>query len=93
MNLQEAIDAPAWHIDHFPQSFWPRQTTLNRITVESRFPAATIEALRARGHEVRVGDDWSGPHVGLHTRARRQGRLVLRAGANARGMQGYAVGR
>ena len=24
MNLQEAIDAPAWHIEHFPLSFWPR---------------------------------------------------------------------
>jgi len=94
MNLQESIDAPAWHIDHFPQSFWPRQTTLNRITVESRFPAATIEALRARGHEVRVGDDWSEGRMSACTRERdARGRLVLRAGANARGMQGYAVGR
>ena len=24
MNLQEAIDAPAWHTEHFPSSFWPR---------------------------------------------------------------------
>ena len=24
MNLQEAIDAPAWHSEHFPISFWPR---------------------------------------------------------------------
>ena len=24
MNLQEAIDAPAWHSEHFPSSFWPR---------------------------------------------------------------------
>ncbi len=37
MNLQQAIDAPAWHVDHFPASFWPRTTTLNRLTVESRF--------------------------------------------------------
>lgn len=94
MNLQEAIDAPAWHIDHFPQSFWPRQTTLNRITVESRLPAATIEALRARGHDVRVGEDWSEGRMSACTRERDgKGRLVLRAGANARGMQGYAVGR
>src|SRR6202790_1580535 len=24
LNLQEAIDAPAWHSEHFPISFWPR---------------------------------------------------------------------
>src|SRR5580658_1583136 len=24
MNLQEAIDAPSFHTDHFPSSFWPR---------------------------------------------------------------------
>jgi len=23
-DLQEAIDAPAWHSEHFPISFWPR---------------------------------------------------------------------
>ena len=31
MNLQEAIDAPAWHVNHAPSSFWPRQTTLNAL--------------------------------------------------------------
>ncbi|MNL14944.1 hypothetical protein D3C87_1359060 [compost metagenome] len=67
---------------------------LNRISIESRFPAATLEALRARGHEVRVGDDWSEGRMSACSRERdAQGRLVLRAGANARGMQGYAVGR
>lgn len=94
MNLQEAIDAPAWHIDHFPGSFWPRQTVRNRISVESRFPAETIEALRAAGHEVRVGEPWSEGRMSACSRERDgQGRLVLRAGANPRGMQGYAVGR
>lgn len=94
MNLQEAIDAPAWHIDHFPGSFWPRQTVLNRLSVEGRLPADTIAGLRARGHDVRVGDDWSEGRMSAATRERdSRGRLVLRAGANARGMQGYAVGR
>jgi gamma-glutamyltranspeptidase/glutathione hydrolase len=94
MNLQEAIDAPAWHIDHFPGSFWPRQTVLNRISVESRLPRETIDALIARGHEVRVGEPWSEGRMSACTREfDASGRLVLRAGANARGMQGYAVGR
>jgi len=94
MNLQEAIDAPSWHIDHFPGSFWPRTLTLNRLTVESRMPAATLDALRAAGHEVKVGPDWSEGRISACTREPAPGGgLLLRAGANPRGMQGYAAGR
>lgn len=94
MNLQEAIDAPAWHVDHFPGSFWPRALVQNRLTVESRLGEATIAALRAAGHEVKVGEPWSEGRISACTRERdASGRLLLRAGANARGMQGYAVGR
>ena len=94
MNLQEAIDAPAWHVDHSPASFWPRKTTLNQISLESRFPEATLEALRAAGHLLKVGDPWSESRMAACSRERdSEGRLVLRAGANPRGMQGYAAGR
>ena len=94
MNLQESIDAPAWHVDHFPASFWPRSTTLNQITLERRFPAATVDALRARGHNVKVGEPWSeGRLSACSQQLDAHGRLVLRAAANPRGMQGYAVGR
>ena len=94
LNLQEAIDAPAWHVDHFPASFWPRQTTLNRLTLESRFGDAVIDELRAAGHDIKVGDPWSESRMSACTRSvDREGRLVLRAAANPRGMQGYAVGR
>ena len=94
MNLQEAIDAPAWHVDHFPSSFWPRQTTMNRLTAESRFDAETIDALRAAGHDVRLGEPWSESRLSACSQERdASGRLVLRAAANPRGMQGYAVGR
>lgn len=93
-NLQEAIDAPSWHVKHFPGSFWPRQTTLNTLTLESRFDAETIDQLRALGHKVVVGEPWSESRLSACSRARdAQGRLVLRAAANPRGMQGYAVGR
>lgn len=94
MNLQEAIDAPAWHVDHSPSSFWPRETTLGRLTLEARFGEEAIASLRAAGHEVRVGAAWSEGRLSACSRERDgQGRLVLRAAANARGMQGYAVGR
>ncbi|CAN5625727.1 gamma-glutamyltransferase [soil metagenome] len=94
MNLQEAIDAPAWHVKHYPGSFWPRGTTLNALTIESRFDADVLERLGALGHTVTVGAPWSESRLSACTRERdRAGRIVLRAAANARGMQGYAVGR
>lgn len=94
MNLQEAIDFPSWHVNHFPASFWPRDTTLNRITLESRFPKATLDALRERGHDVVVGEPWSEGRLSACARERDgRGEWILRAAANPRGMQGYAVGR
>jgi gamma-glutamyltranspeptidase/glutathione hydrolase len=89
MNLQEAIDAPAWHSEHFPISFWPRTARPGVLVVESRVPAPTRAELERRGHVVEVGPAWS---EGRLTAASRVGRR-RRAAANPRGMQAYAAGR
>jgi gamma-glutamyltranspeptidase/glutathione hydrolase len=89
LNLQEAIDAPAWHSEHFPSSFWPRTARPGVLVVEGRVPRETVAELRRRGHIVEVGPDWS---EGRLTAATRDGRR-RRAAANPRGMQGYAAGR
>jgi gamma-glutamyltranspeptidase/glutathione hydrolase len=89
LNLQEAIDAPAWHSEHFPISFWPRTARPGVLVVESRVPADTRKELERRGHVVEVGAAWS---EGRLTAASREGRR-RRAAANPRGMQGYAAGR
>jgi gamma-glutamyltranspeptidase / glutathione hydrolase len=89
MNLQEAIDAPAWHSEHFPISFWPRTARPGVLVVESRLPAETVKGLERRGHVVEVDADWC---EGRLTAAARDGRR-RRAAANPRGMQGYAAGR
>jgi gamma-glutamyltranspeptidase/glutathione hydrolase len=89
LNLQAAIDAPAWHSEHFPISFWPRTARPGVLVVESRVPAATRDELKRRGHVVEVGPAWS---EGRLTAASRVGRR-RRAAANPRGMQGYAAGR
>ncbi|MCP3406648.1 gamma-glutamyltransferase family protein [Bradyrhizobium sp. CCGB01] len=89
LNLQESIDAPAWHSEHFPISFWPRTARPGVLVVENRVPEATIKNLRERGHIVEVGPDWS---EGRLTAASRVG-VRRRAAANPRGMQGYAAGR
>jgi len=89
MNLQEAIDCPAFHTDHFPSSFWPRGRLPGRVVLEGRFPELTVEALTERGHDVQLADDWS---EGRLTAAVKDGGM-LKAAANPRGMQGYAIGR
>ena len=89
MNLQESIDAPAWHSEHFPSSFWPRTARPGVLVVEGRVPKKTVAELERRGHIVEVGPDWS---EGRLTAASREDPR-RRAAANARGMQGYAAGR
>jgi len=89
MNLQEAIDAPAFHSEHFPSSFWPRLRSPRRLVLEGRFDPAVVGDLEARGHDVVVGGDWS---EGRLTAASKVGE-VIKAAANPRGMQGYAAGR
>src|SRR3984893_17893965 len=89
LNLQEAIDAPAWHSEHFPISFWPRTARPGVLVVENRVPKATVDTLKSRGHIVEIGPDWS---EGRLTAASKVGRR-RRAAANPRGMQGYAAGR
>jgi gamma-glutamyltranspeptidase/glutathione hydrolase len=89
-NLQEAIDAPDFHTDHLISSFHPRGFEARKLTVESRFEEETIADLRRRGHEVEVAPPWS---LGRVTAVSREPDGLLKAGANPRGMQGYAVGR
>jgi gamma-glutamyltranspeptidase/glutathione hydrolase len=89
MNLQEAIDTPAFHSEHWPSSFWPRAANPGRLVLEGRMPAATVDALKDKGHKVAVGGLWSEGRLTGAT----QENGILKAAANPRGMQGYAVGR
>ena len=89
MNLQQAIDFPAFHSAHMPSSFYPRQAQPRALDVESRIGEPVITELRRRGHLVSVRPAWSLGRISAV--ARRDG--ILYAAANARGMQGYAVGR
>jgi len=90
MNLQESIDAPNHHTEAFPSSFYPRETVPRHVAVEERAGDGTMRGLRERGHDVEVSGPWSLGRVSAVSRSRDG---ELRAGANPRGMQGYAVGR
>jgi gamma-glutamyltranspeptidase / glutathione hydrolase len=89
MNLQEAIDAPAFHTEHFPSSFYPRGSRPRSLMIESRAGEEVIAGLRARGHDVDVRPPWSLGRISAVARSRG----FLYAAANPRGMQGYAAGR
>ncbi|MCI3226825.1 gamma-glutamyltransferase family protein [Streptomyces sp. NP-1717] len=91
LDLQGAIDAPNWHNDSFPSSFFPRGMRPGSVTVEPAMDASVVDGLRGRGHDVTVGEPWSEGRLCAVARDPRTG--VLLAAANPRGMQGYAVGR
>ncbi|HSI98694.1 MAG TPA: gamma-glutamyltransferase, partial [Gaiellaceae bacterium] len=90
LNLQEAIDAPEFHTDHLISSFYPRGVATRSLALEARFGARTVADLQRRGHDVTLWPAWS---LGRVSAVAREPDGLLRAGANARGMQGYAVGR
>jgi gamma-glutamyltranspeptidase / glutathione hydrolase len=90
LNLQEAIDAPAFTSTHFPSSFFPRESEPGHVEIEARIGPEVVDGLRARGHDVGVAEPWS---IGRLSAVSRGPDGVLRAAANPRGMQGYAIGR
>jgi gamma-glutamyltranspeptidase / glutathione hydrolase len=93
MNLQEAIDAPSFHTDHLPSSFWPREISFGAVTVESRFSDAVRADLEGRGHKLTIGDAWSEGRLAAVAREMDGNVQLVKAGANPRGVQGYAVAR
>ena len=60
------------------------------MVIEGRYPASVLAELQARGHLAEMGGEWS---EGRLSAARIEPDGQLFAGANPRGMQGYAVGR
>jgi gamma-glutamyltranspeptidase / glutathione hydrolase len=89
-DLQAAIDAPSFHTDHFPASFHPRQAEPRSLSLEARWGTQVADELRRRGHDVQVTEPWS---LGRVSAVSRTADGVLSAGADPRGMQGYAAGR
>jgi gamma-glutamyltranspeptidase/glutathione hydrolase len=90
-DLQLAIDAPNFHSEHFPSSFYPRASRPGVLAVEDRLGEAVIDELRARGHQVERPGPWTLGRLCAVGRDPETGFLM--AAANPRGRQGYAAGR
>jgi gamma-glutamyltranspeptidase/glutathione hydrolase len=54
MDVQAAIEAPRINSTHPHSSFDNHESVPGRIEIESRVPAAVLDDLRTRGHDVRV---------------------------------------
>ena len=54
MDIQEAIEQPRFATFSFPNSFAPYTHLPGRLNLEDRLPAATIDELRRRGHDVEM---------------------------------------
>lgn len=90
MELQQGMDAPLFHSNHFQGSFHPREAKPGDMMIEADFGETTISDLQQRGHRVTVAAPRT---LGRLTAAMRQPDGVLRAAATPRLMQAYAVGR
>ncbi len=51
LDMQSALEAPRWVAG--------RELPENALAVESRLPAATVEELRKRGHEIQMAESWA----------------------------------
>jgi gamma-glutamyltranspeptidase/glutathione hydrolase len=90
MNVQQAIEAPRWTTEGFPGSTFPHVMRPGDLGVEDRITVRVREALKAKGHKVRVNRPWSLGYNGAIVIDQRTG--VLSAGADPR-VDAYAVAR
>jgi gamma-glutamyltranspeptidase/glutathione hydrolase len=89
LDLQDALDLPAFHILHMPSSFYPRIANPGRVVIESTWPDAIIRELRSRGHDVELARPWS---QGNTTAAEFDPeRRMVSAAATCRGQKPYAI--
>jgi len=61
MDIQEAVEYPRFRTLHLQDSFGDHGISPGSLDMERRFPEATFETLKAKGHRVKWLDDWTFP--------------------------------
>ena len=89
LDLQAATEIPAWHIDHFPQSFAPRAARPGVVVVERSLDPAVLAGLAQKGHRLDVVPESTLGKVCAVGVDPVSG--FARAAAGPRGRQAYAV--
>ncbi len=89
MSIRDGLDAPTWHTEHFPGSFYPKVQRPRTLVMESNHDPATIAALRGRGHDVELVEPLT---LGKVSAISRSG-TFMRAAADARANEPAAAGR
>ncbi len=90
MDIQEAIDAPRFASFSFPNSFAPYTHLPGRLNLEDRFPAATLDTLSERGHDVELWPAFSRRNCAVEAILFDSKTGFLRAGADSR-QPAYAI--
>ena len=90
MNLQEALDAPTVHSNHFPSSFYPRPAYPAKVIAEGRIPPEVIRELESRGHQIDVVGDWANGRVMAIRFDKERG--TISGAASPKGNTAYAFG-
>ena len=65
MSTQDAIEAPRFATQSFPNSFEPHEEFPGRLVVEDRIPDSVTRELAARGHDVERAADYSSKMAGV----------------------------
>jgi gamma-glutamyltranspeptidase / glutathione hydrolase len=90
MNPQEAVEAARFNSEAMYSSFDDHRDNALLLEMENRFPAATVERLRALGHKVEVQGPWSNPTAPTMVEFDPDTK-VIKAGADVRGGR-YSLG-
>ena len=90
MNVQEALDAPTVHINHFPASFWPHSVKPGEVCLEPRIPKGVVDSLTKKGHKIIHSQPWSHGRCQAIRYDPETG--VMYGGASPRTGEPYAIG-
>ena len=89
MNPQEAVEAPRFNSEAMYSSFDDHSDQPLLLDVERRIDGAVLDALRAKGHKLNLGGDWSNPTAPTIVEFN-PSTGVISAGADVRGYR-YAL--
>jgi len=91
MGLQEALDKPSFHTNHFINSFYPKNVVLGTVFAEESIGTEELIKLQEKGHTLSIGKNFNHGQVCAVKINHETG--VVEGGASAKGDgQAYAAG-